>query len=106
MNFDLSGRTAFITGATSGLGRHFAKILSGAGAAVALAGRRADRLEVVKGEIEEAGGRAAAIVLDVTEAEGIAPALDQAEAALGTIDILVNNAGLSVFGLSLDMTAD
>ena len=62
MEFDLTGRTAFVTGATSGLGRHFAKVLSGAGAAVALAGRRRDRLEAVKSEIEEAGGRAAAIV--------------------------------------------
>jgi NAD(P)-dependent dehydrogenase (short-subunit alcohol dehydrogenase family) len=105
MNFDLSGRTAFVTGATSGLGRHFAKILSGAGAAVALAGRRADRLEAVKGEIEAAGGRAAAVVLDVTEAQSIAPALDQAEEALGSIDILVNNAGLSIFGLAADISA-
>jgi NAD(P)-dependent dehydrogenase (short-subunit alcohol dehydrogenase family) len=105
MKFDLSGRTAFVTGATSGLGRHFAKILSGAGAAVALAGRRADRLEAVKGEIEAAGGRAAAVVLDVTEAQRIAPALDQAEEALGPIDILVNNAGLSIFGLAADISA-
>jgi NAD(P)-dependent dehydrogenase (short-subunit alcohol dehydrogenase family) len=105
MNFDLSGRTAFVTGATSGLGRHFAKILSGAGATVALAGRRADRLEAVKGEIEAAGGRAAAVVLDVTEAQSIAPALDQAEEALGSIDILVNNAGLSIFGLAADISA-
>ncbi len=105
MEFDLRGRTAFVTGATSGLGRHFAKVLSGAGAAVALAGRRTDRLEAVKREIEEAGGRAAAIELDVTDEKRIAPALDRAEAALGTIDILVNNAGLSVFGLAADISA-
>lgn len=92
MEFDLTGRTAFVTGATSGLGRHFAKILSASGAAVALAGRRSDRLEAVKREIESAGGRAAAINLDVTDAAEIAPALDKAEAALGPIDILVNNA--------------
>ncbi|MGZ5937241.1 MAG: SDR family NAD(P)-dependent oxidoreductase [Rhizomicrobium sp.] len=105
MEFDLKGRTAFVTGATSGLGRHFAKVLSGAGAAVALAGRRTDRLEAVKREIEESGGRVAAIELDVTDETRIAPALDKAEAALGPIDILVNNAGLSVFGLAADISA-
>lgn len=104
MNFDLNGRTAFVTGATSGLGRHFAKVLSGAGAAVALAGRRRDRLDAVKREIEQAGGRAAAIELDVTDEKRIAPAIDQAEAELGPIDILVNNAGLSVFGLAADIS--
>jgi NAD(P)-dependent dehydrogenase (short-subunit alcohol dehydrogenase family) len=105
MEFDLTARTAFVTGATSGLGRHFAKILSGAGAAVALAGRRRDRLDTVKREIEQAGGRAAAIELDVTDETRIAPAIDQAEAELGPIDILVNNAGLSVFGLAADISA-
>ena len=105
MQFDLTGHTAFVTGATSGLGRHFAKVLSGAGAAVALAGRRADRLAAVKSEIEKSGGRAAAVVLDVTDETRIAPALDEAEAQLGPVDILVNNAGLSAFGLSLEISA-
>jgi NAD(P)-dependent dehydrogenase (short-subunit alcohol dehydrogenase family) len=104
-HYDLTGRVAFVTGATSGLGRHFARILASAGAAVALCGRRADRLAAVKAEIETAGGKAAAIVLDVTDAAAIAPALDKAEAQLGGIDILINNAGLSVFGLSLELTA-
>jgi NAD(P)-dependent dehydrogenase (short-subunit alcohol dehydrogenase family) len=105
MEFDLKGHVAFVTGATSGLGRHFAKILSGAGAAVVLSGRRRDRLDAVKREIEKDGGRAAAIELDVTDETRIAPALDQAEAAFGPIDILVNNAGLSVFGLAADISA-
>ena len=104
-NFDLSGRTAFVTGASSGLGRHFAKVLSTAGAAVALAGRRVERLNEVKAEIEKSGGRAAAIPLDVTDERAIAPALDAAEAALGPVDILVNNAGLSVLGLSVEVSA-
>jgi len=103
--YDLTGRVAFVTGATSGLGRHFAKVLASAGAAVALAGRRTDRLNEVKAEIESAGGKAAAIPLDVTDAAAIAPAFDKGEAALGRIDILINNAGLSRFGLSLDLTA-
>src|SRR5476651_463913 len=105
MQFDLKGRTAFVTGATSGLGRHFAKVLSAAGAAVALAGRRTDRLEAVRREIEHAGGRAAAVVLDVTDELRITSALDEAESALGPIDILVNNAGLSVLGLSVEISA-
>jgi NAD(P)-dependent dehydrogenase (short-subunit alcohol dehydrogenase family) len=105
MIYDLSGHTALVTGATSGLGRHFARVLAGAGAAVALAGRRADRLAAVKAEIEDAGGKAAAVELDVTDEKAIAPALDRAEAALGPVDILVNNAGLSVLGLAADISA-
>ena len=106
MTYDLSGRTAFITGATSGLGRHFAHVLAGAGAAVGLAGRRADRLAEVKAEIEAKGGRAATVELDVTDASAMAPALDRIEAALGPIDILVNNAGLSVLGLSVEIAPE
>ncbi|MGD0143104.1 MAG: SDR family NAD(P)-dependent oxidoreductase [Rhizomicrobium sp.] len=100
---DLKGRTAFVTGASSGLGRHFAKELAGAGAAVAVSARRVDRLNEVRAEIEQLGGRSAAIVLDVTDATRIAPALDEAEAALGSIDILVNNAGMNVPGPSVDL---
>ena len=98
MEFDLSGRTAFVTGATSGLGRHFAKVLSKAGAAVAVTGRRRERLDDVRREIEAAGGRCAAIALDVTDAAQIPRAVDEAEAALGPIRILVNNAGMSADG--------
>jgi len=99
MELSLRGRTAFVTGATSGLGRHFAHVLAGAGAHVAIAGRRGERLAAVKADIEAAGGTSAAIVLDVTDAARIAPAFDEAEAALGPIDILVNNAGVNVQGL-------
>jgi NAD(P)-dependent dehydrogenase (short-subunit alcohol dehydrogenase family) len=106
MTYDLTGRVAFVTGATSGLGRHFAHVLANAGAAIALAGRRVDRLEAVKAELEALGAKAAAIPLDVTDAAAIAPALDKAEAALGPIDILVNNAGLSVLGLAAEISAD
>jgi NAD(P)-dependent dehydrogenase (short-subunit alcohol dehydrogenase family) len=107
MPYDLTGRVAFVTGATSGLGRHFAKVLANAGAAVAVSGRRIDRLNELKAEIEAASGKAAAIPLDVTDANAIAPAFDKAEAALGGVaDILINNAGLSRFGLSLELTAD
>ena len=92
----LQGSAAFVTGATSGLGRHFANILAEAGASVAIAGRRVDRLANAQSEIETAGGKCAAIALDVTDAAAIPAALDEAEAALGPINILVNNAGMNV----------
>ncbi|MBS0471703.1 MAG: SDR family NAD(P)-dependent oxidoreductase [Proteobacteria bacterium] len=106
MMYDLAGRVAFVTGASSGLGRHFAHVLARAGAAIALAGRRIDRLDAVKSELEALGAKAATIPLDVTDAAAIAPALDKAETVLGPIDILVNNAGLSVMGLAAEITAD
>ncbi|MGH6816128.1 MAG: SDR family NAD(P)-dependent oxidoreductase [Hyphomicrobiaceae bacterium] len=92
--FALTGKTAFVTGASSGLGRHFATVLAGAGAKVALAARRRDRLEELADTIAAHGGQAAAVVLDVTRPEAIGPAFDAAEAALGPVTILVNNAGV------------
>jgi NAD(P)-dependent dehydrogenase (short-subunit alcohol dehydrogenase family) len=106
METDLKGRVAFITGATSGLGRHFAELLAKNGAAVAVTGRRTERLAELVDGIARNGGRAKAIALDVTDASQIAPALDKAEAALGSIDILINNAGMSVQGLATDVTAE
>lgn len=105
-DFDLSRRTVFVTGATSGLGRHFAKVLAGAGAAVAITGRRADRLETLEREIVDGGGNCAAIVLDVTDDARIPPAFDEAERKLGAIDVLVNNAGMNLPGLVLDRTVE
>jgi gluconate 5-dehydrogenase len=93
MEQDLKEKVAFVTGATSGLGRRFARVLAGAGAAVAIAARRVDRLQALKDEIESEGGRCAAIALDVTDVKRIPAVLDEAEAALGPIDILINNAG-------------
>jgi NAD(P)-dependent dehydrogenase (short-subunit alcohol dehydrogenase family) len=105
-NFDLTGRTAFVTGATSGLGRHFACVLAAAGAAVAVSGRRVARLDEVRQEIVSAGGTCAAVVLDVNDDARIAPAFDEAEAAIGPIDILVNNAGMNLPGLVIDRSLD
>jgi NAD(P)-dependent dehydrogenase (short-subunit alcohol dehydrogenase family) len=99
MEFDLKGRTAFVTGATSGLGRHFAHILAKAGAQVAIAGRRIDRLAAIRADIVAQGGVCTDIALDVTDDARIAPAFDEAERALGPIDILVNNAGVNMQGL-------
>lgn len=105
MQMDLKGRVAFVTGTTSGLGRHFAKVLAAAGAAVAISGRRADRLAALRNEIEKEGGRCADIVLDVTDAAQIGPAVDRAEEALGPVDILLNNAGMSANGPVADISA-
>jgi NAD(P)-dependent dehydrogenase (short-subunit alcohol dehydrogenase family) len=103
MEFDLKGRVAFVTGATSGLGRHFARVLASAGAAIAVSGRRVERLEELRRGIEATGGRCAVVPLDVTDAAQIPPAFDAAEAALGPIDILVNNAGMSINGPAAEL---
>jgi NAD(P)-dependent dehydrogenase (short-subunit alcohol dehydrogenase family) len=91
---DLSGQTALVTGASSGLGLRFAKTLAAAGAKVALTARRLDRLEAVAGEIRAAGGEAQAFALDVTDADQLVRVVGEAEAVLGTVTILVNNAGI------------
>lgn len=102
----LQDRVAVVTGATSGLGRRFAHVLSKAGASVALMGRRQDRLKLEVERIEGAGGRAVAIALDVSDPAAIGPALDAAEAALGPISILINNAGVGGEGMALDLTVE
>lgn len=99
---DLSGRVAFVTGASSGLGRHFAQTLARAGASVAVAARRVDRLETLVREIAAEGGRAAPIALDVADADAIPRAIDAAEQALGRVSILVNNAGIAPVGPALE----
>jgi 3-oxoacyl-[acyl-carrier protein] reductase len=93
--FDLTGRVALITGASSGLGVQFARALAENGAAVALVARRADRLAAVRDEIEARGGRAVAIEADVTDRDAMLRAFDTAEAAFGTVTVLVNNAGVA-----------
>lgn len=92
--FSLTGKTALVTGASSGLGRHFARVLAGAGAKVGLAARRLDRLQELEAEIRAAGGAACAAVLDVTDRASIAGAFDTVEKALGPVSVLVNNAGV------------
>lgn len=92
--FTLKDKAALVTGASSGFGRHFAAVLAEAGAKVAVAARRLDRLQRLEAEIRDAGGQAAAVVLDVTDRVSVERAFDTAEAAVGPIDILVNNAGV------------
>ena len=92
---DLSGRVAFITGASSGLGAQFAKTLARAGAAVVLASRRVDKLKELRARMEGEGGDAHVVELDVTQLDSIKSAVAHAETEVGSIDILVNNSGVS-----------
>lgn len=96
--FDLTGRTALVTGASSGLGAEFARVLAAAGARVIIGARRRGRLDALADEICAAGGEAAAVTMDVTDAHSIAGAFDAAEQIFGTVQILVNNAGISRSG--------
>ena len=94
-SIDLSGRVAFVTGATGGLGAQFARTLSVAGAAVVLASRRVEKLKELRAEIEGTGGSAHVVELDVTDHASIKSAVAHAETEVGSIDILVNNSGVS-----------
>lgn len=103
---DLSGRVAFITGASSGLGAQFARTLASAGAAVVLASRRIDRLKDLRATIEGAGGSAHVIRLDVNDHDSIKSAVAHAETEVGSIDILVNNSGVSTTQRLQDVSPD
>lgn len=95
-DFRLDGRTVLVTGASSGLGRHFARTLASAGAAVAVAARRADRLDTLVADIVGDGGTALGMSLDVTDAASVAAAFDAIGAWRGPADVIVNNAGVAV----------
>lgn len=104
--FRLDGQVVLVTGASSGLGVHFARRLAQAGASVGLAARRLDRLEELAREIEAGGGKAVAVALDVNETSAIPGAIAAVEDALGPIDALVNNSGVSATARILDTTPE
>jgi len=92
---DLRDRPALVTGASGGLGAHFARTLARHGAPVALAARRVERLEALAEEIRGDGGEAVAVELDVTDTRSVADALADAERVIGTVRILINNSGIA-----------
>jgi len=104
--FDLTGRVAMVTGASSGLGTQFARALADNGAAIALVARRADRLAALRDEIVGKGGRAVAIEADVNDRDAMLKTFDAAEAALGTVTILINNAGIAHGGRAVELSPE
>jgi len=103
--FSLKGKLVLVTGASSGLGMHFAKLLAGAGAQVALAARRADKLQAAVDEITRAGGDARAFSLDVGSAQSVKDCFD-AVCAWAVPDVVVNNAGVTVTRALLEQTEE
>jgi NAD(P)-dependent dehydrogenase (short-subunit alcohol dehydrogenase family) len=105
-SIDLSGRVAFVTGASSGLGAQFARTLARAGAGVVLASHRVEKLKELRARIEGEGGDAHVIELDVTDHDSIKAAVAHAETEMGSIDILVNNSGVSTTQRIQDVTPE
>lgn len=104
MRTNLKEKVALVTGASSGLGARFARVLAANGALTVLAARRVERLKDLRAEIEAAGGAAHVVALDVTEQESIRQAVEQTEREVGPIDILVNNSGVSTTQRLVDVT--
>ncbi|MGY4177687.1 NAD(P)-dependent dehydrogenase (short-subunit alcohol dehydrogenase family) [Bradyrhizobium sp. USDA 4518] len=103
--FRLEGRVVLVTGASSGLGRHFAHLLAGVGARVALAARRVDLLQALVESITSAGGEARALALDVTDSASVRHCFDEL-ASWGAPDVVVNNAGVTTTRALLEQTED
>lgn len=103
---DVSGKSALVTGASGGLGRHFAEVLAAAGAKVGVAARRKDLTASVCAGIRERGGTAVPVELDVTDRRSVANAMREAATVLGSLDILVNNAGVTAASGVLDLDGE
>jgi NAD(P)-dependent dehydrogenase (short-subunit alcohol dehydrogenase family) len=104
--FSLEGKVALVTGASSGFGKHFATVLSQAGAKVVLAARRTELIQAEADKIIAGGGEAMAVTMDVTSSASIAAALDEIESGFGVVTIVVNNAGITIPKLLLDLSDD
>jgi len=102
--FDMTGSRALVTGASRGLGRHFAATLAKAGADVAITARKLEALAGTAAEVEALGRRAFAVAMEVTDAASVANAVEATEAALGPLDVLVNNAGMAITKPALETT--
>lgn len=104
--FDLTGKVAVVTGASSRLGVQFAKALARQGANVAIVARRILKLRTIKGEIEALGVKCLEVQCDVSKINEIRAAVTKIKEHFGTIDILVNNAGIGLFGPAEEQTDD
>lgn len=104
MTPNLNGQTALVTGASSGLGRHFARLLAKHGARVAIGARRMDKLVSLAEEIRAEGGEALLVELDVTDEASVDKAVGQVADAMVGIDILVNNAGIVIAKPALELS--
>jgi 3-oxoacyl-[acyl-carrier protein] reductase len=102
--FDVSKEIILITGASQGLGRQFARVLTAHGAAVVLAARQTAKLKNLEEEIRAKGGRAVAVQMDVTNIVSTQKAIDAGEAALGPVSVLINNAGIAIEKLAVEQT--
>lgn len=104
--FDLKGRVALVTGASSGLGKRFASVLAQQGADVAILARRIEKLQETAKEIEALGVRCLPVKCDVTNETNVISAISQIVSFFGKIDILVNNAGIAVGKNAEDMSGE
>ncbi len=105
-SFDVKGRTALVTGASSGIGRRFALQLAASGARVVVAARRTALLDELCAEIDAIGGQALAVAMDVADEPSTMAAFDAAEAAFGPVDTVIVNAGMSPSGSALGLSID
>ena len=101
--FKIDGKIALVTGASGGLGRHFAQVLASAGAGVCVAARRMDKVTEIVAGIESSGGRAFGVEMDVTDSESVDAAFGMIEEQAGPVTVVVNNAGIASGALALDL---
>jgi NAD(P)-dependent dehydrogenase (short-subunit alcohol dehydrogenase family) len=104
--FDVRGKVALVTGASSGIGNHFARLLAANGATVVAAARRTDKLASLVEEIVQAGGKAIAVPMDVTSRDSVVKAIAEAAKRAGVPDIVVNNAGIAQGKASIELTEE